>query len=246
VVPLYPVLVDLWRTLSRIPALGVLTALTTLAATPPRTVVVLGDSLSAARPGSLCWPVELARQIAASGRVGPGVVNRAISGNRLLRHGYGPSGLSRLERDVLGESGLAAVVLLLGTNDISYSQLRAEDLPGIDRSPASAADLAAGYQEVARRVREAGARAVGATLPPFGGAPTWSPAAEAKRQALNFWIRESNLLDAVLDFDAVLRDPAEPTRLLPGFDSGDHVHPSDAGQAAMAAAVNPSLLLERG
>jgi lysophospholipase L1-like esterase len=215
--------------------------MSSVAAAPPRTIVVLGDSLSAPRPGRLCWPVELARRAGASARDGTTVVNRAISGNRLLRDGLGPSGLSRLERDVLREPGLDAVVLLLGTNDLAYPQLRAEDLPGIDLGEASAEELVTGYRQAAGRIRKAGARAVGATLPPFGGAVAWSPAAEARRQAMNFWIRESDVLDAVLDFDAVLRDPAEPARLLPAFDSGDHLHPNDQGQAAMAEAASVSL-----
>ncbi|MDR7335010.1 SGNH/GDSL hydrolase family protein [Roseateles asaccharophilus] len=211
-------------------------------------VVAIGDSITdgnAATPGAdQRWPDHLARRLAAQGIA---VLNAGISGNRLLRDGMGSSALARFDRDVLRHCGVRAVVVLLGTNDIGWPgglfapQEALPDLP----------ELSAGFEALIRQARARGVHVIGATLPPFRdalkGTPLeghYSPQKEALRQALNHWIREAGAFDAVVDFDAVLRDPVQPDRLRPDLDSGDHLHPGDAGYRAMAKAIVLPLLLE--
>ncbi|MEV1050724.1 SGNH/GDSL hydrolase family protein [Streptomyces sp. NPDC049887] len=196
------------------------------------TVVALGDSLTdgaGSTPDTdRRWTDHLADRL-RSGRWGYGVVNQGISGNRLLLDGIGPSGLSRFDRDVLGRPGARVVVIALGVNDL----LR----------PAGTADPAgvtAGLRSLADRARARGLRVVGATLMPFEGHPRYSPALEAARQEINGAVRAGTVFDAVVDFDRALRDPYAPERLHPAYDSGDHLHPNDAGYARMAHSVDLS------
>jgi lysophospholipase L1-like esterase len=214
---------------------------------PAATVVALGDSITdgnSATPGAdQRWPDHLARRLAVHGVA---VLNAGISGNRLLRGGMGESALARFERDVLGQPGVRAAIVLIGTNDIGWPGgpfAPSEGAPGL-------AALTQGLRQLAEQGRARGVRVIGATLPPFEhaleGTPLQghsSPAKDALRQALNRWIRESGAFDAVADFDAVLRDPARPSRLKPEFDSGDHLHPGDAGYRAMAQAIDLQALL---
>ncbi|MDI9886260.1 SGNH/GDSL hydrolase family protein [Streptomyces sp. HNM0645] len=199
------------------------------------TVVALGDSLTdgaGSTPDTdRRWTDHLADRL-RSGRWGYGVVNQGISGNRLLRDGIGPSGLSRLDRDVLDRPGARVVVIALGVNDL----LR----------PAGTADPAgvtAGLRNLADRARARGLRVAGATLMPFEGHPRFSPALEAARQEINEAVRAGTVFDAVVDFDRALRDPYAPERLHPAYDSGDHLHPNDAGYARMARSVDLSVLM---
>jgi lysophospholipase L1-like esterase len=171
-----------------------------------------------------------------------GVVNAGISGNRLLRSNpgtaYGPGALTRLDRDVLAVPGVRWVVVLEGINDIAHSG----DSDRTDRA-ASAAQIIAGLQQVVARLRGRGVKAYCGTLTPFESTTLpgyYAPRGEAKRQAVNAWIRAGGC-DAAIDFDTALRDPSRPARLRPGFDSGDHLHPNAAGYAAMARAVDLSL-----
>ena len=160
-----------------------------------------------------------------------------ISGNRVLREGAGSSGLARFDRDVLSRPAARWVLLLLGINDIGFSAI-----PGLPTSEkATAEDIIAGHQMLIRRARLHGLSIIGATLMPVEGVNTYTPAGEEMRQQVNQWIRSSGQFDAVVDFDAATRDPARPTRLHPEFDSGDHIHPNDAGNRAMAEAVDLSL-----
>lgn len=210
-------------------------------------VVTVGDSITdgnGASPGrDQRWPDHLSRRLAPRGVA---VLNAGISGNRLLRDGWGHSALARFERDVLGHAGVRAAIVLLGTNDIGF--------PGTPFAPAEApvalADLARALRQLVEQAHARGVRVVAGTLPPFEhsleGTPLeghYSPAKETLRVALNAWIREAGVFDGVADFDAVLRDPAHPSRLLPALDSGDHLHPGDAGYQRMAEAVDLSTLL---
>lgn len=163
------------------------------------------------------------------------IANAGISGNRVLSEGApqaGVNALARFDRDVLLQPGVTHVIVMEGINDIGIAR----------QSPSpSADDLIAGHRQLIERARARGLKIIGATLTPFEGAAYWTAEGEAKRQALNRWIRTGGLYDAVIDFDAVLRDPAQPTKFLPQYDSGDHLHPNDAGYQAMGNAVDLAL-----
>ncbi|WP_338764196.1 SGNH/GDSL hydrolase family protein [Massilia sp. METH4] len=210
------------------------------------TIVALGDSITdgsnTTTDANRRWPDVLALRLqGARPGLRLGVVNRGIGGNRLLRDPgewppFGRAVLARFDRDVLATAGVRHVVLLIGINDIGH--------PGTGSMPAaegpSAEDLIAGYRQVIARARAHGISIHGATLTPFEGTvfPGYYTAPkEAVRQAVNKWIRESREFDSVIDFDRALRDPAQPSKLLAKYDSGDHLHPNDAGMAAMAEAV---------
>ncbi|WP_405780463.1 SGNH/GDSL hydrolase family protein [Streptomyces sp. NBC_00859] len=156
-----------------------------------------------------------------------GVLNEGISGNRVLLDGKGQSGLVRFDRDVLGRSGVKAVVIELGINDI----LR---LP----HNVNARQITGGLHKMATEARARGLHVVGATLMPFGGHYGVTPQLEAVRQQVNAAIRAGGVYDSVVDFDKALRDPYAPSRLRPAYDSGDHLHPSDAGYRTMAMALD--------
>lgn len=198
-------------------------------------VVAFGDSIT---EGALSTPdahrryTDLldARLAADPAWAGWGVVNAGLGGNRLLFDGFGPRALDRFERDVLQVAGARAAIVLIGINDLHA--------PAAGIGPAvGPEELVKGLQELVRRGRQGGLRMVLATLPPCEGYGYATAASEAGRQALNTWIRAQSQADAVLDLDAVLRDPARPQRLHPAFDSGDGLHPNDAGMAAIAQAV---------
>jgi lysophospholipase L1-like esterase len=206
-----------------------------------RTVVALGDSITdgngSTPDADRRWPDFLARRLAPRGI---GVANAGISGARLLADGMGVNALARFEQDVLAQPGVTDVVVLLGINDIGW--------PGSpfapDEAPATLDALAAGFRQLVAMAHARGVRVTGCTLPPFEGALEgtpyaghYSPRKEVLRQALNAWIRSAGAFDAVADFDAVLRDPRNPRRMRAAYDSGDHLHPGDAGYEAMAGAI---------
>jgi lysophospholipase L1-like esterase len=150
----------------------------------------------------------------------------------VLRDGAGLSALARFDRDVLSIAGVRWVILLEGINDIN---LRGRE----DGSEAvTSDDLIAGYRQIIERSRTHGIKIAGATLTPEEGVPTMSERGEQIRQTVNRWIRTSGLFDAVVDFDAVIRDPSRPIRMRPEYDPGDHIHPNDAGNQAMADALD--------
>lgn len=224
-----------------------LSAIQVEAAPGAQTVAILGDSISDGATASLGmdarWPDFLARRLAPHGVA---VINAGISGARLLSDGMGDNALARFERDVLTQPGVRTVVVLLGINDISW--------PGTAFAPRqkrpTLEELTNGYTQLIAQARSRGVRVIAATLTPFEGALPgtplsnyYQPEKDALRQQLNAWIRASGSFDAVLDFDALARDPAHPLRLLPAYDSGDHLHPGDAGNRALAEAINMSLLL---
>ena len=167
------------------------------------------------------------------------VLNSGIGGNRILHDIVGPSALNRLDRDVLVQSGATYLILSPGNTDILLP-----DLIGLPAQNVSAAQIIQGHRQIITRARAMGLRVYGATLPPVDGFPFpgfWTPVMEEKRQLVNRFVRRSGAYDAVIDFDAVLRDPAQPTRLRPEYDSGDHVHPNDLGHRAMAEAIDLKL-----
>ncbi|MFE2728580.1 RICIN domain-containing protein [Kitasatospora sp. NPDC059327] len=193
-------------------------------------VAALGDSITdgwySTRNANRRWPDVLAARLqSAPGNLVKGVANEGIVGNRVLQDGRGESAVKRLRRDVLSQRGLRTVILLEGVNDI------------LNNVPSSQ-DLIDGYRDIVGRAHTAGVCVVGATILPFGGWNTWTAAGEQIRQEANAFIRNGGLFDAVVDFDAVVRDPAQPSRMLPAYDSGDRLHPSDAGMRAMGEAVN--------
>jgi lysophospholipase L1-like esterase len=202
-------------------------------------VVAFGDSITDGQAstanGNRRWPDLLARrlqlELGVAGNIG--VANRGISANSLLKD-YpdamlaGQRGVARFDRDVLATSGARWVIVLIGINDIVYSS---------GSSPIPVDSLINGHLQLVSRARAAGLRAIGATLTPFEGHSYYTAARENVRKRFNDWMRSSGAYDAVVDFDLALRDPARPTRLRAAIDSGDHLHPNNAGYQALAQAV---------
>ena len=201
-------------------------------------VVAIGDSITdgygASVDANSRWPDHLARRFQAA-NIDMGVLNVGIGGNRVLGDGLGVSALARFDRDVLVQTGVTHVVVLEGINDIAA-------MGGGSRAPA--ADLIAGHKQLIARAHARGLTIYGATLTPFEGTTIpgyWTAEGEAIRQELNAWIRTSGAYDGVVDFDAAVLDPQRPLWFLPRYDSGDHLHPGDAGYEAMATAVDLEL-----
>lgn len=193
-------------------------------------VVCFGDSLTegVGTSDGHSYPDVLSR------RLGAKVWNAGIGGNQLLRDGYGESGLRRYHRDVLDVPGVTHVVVELGINDIGLAAMDGHPVPGAEL-------ITTGLATLARAARHAGVTAIGATLSPNGGAlfpGHHSPEGERVRQAVNAWIRSGAEFTAVVDIDVALRDPDRPTWYRPDLDSGDHLHPNDAGAEAIAHSID--------
>lgn len=205
-------------------------------------VLALGDSITdgwqSTPNGNDRWPDVLARRLHANpGTEHVGVLNEGISGNRVLNFGAGPSAMTRFDRDVLAQDGVRWMVVLESINDIGrLHQLRDPD------DAVTAEQLEQGLRQLAERAHEHGIKVIGATLTPYGGAGYYSQKGEQVREAVNDWIRTSGTFDAVADFDKVTRDPQNPTQFNPEYDSGDHLHPNDAGYQAMGSAIDLKLL----
>ena len=209
-------------------------------------VVVLGDSITdghgATTDGNNRWTDLLARRLAASPATSHiAVLNKGIGGGRVLFDGLGPSALARFDRDVLGPAGVKWLIVLEGINDLDTLTREAPARPEAHAERVAA--LIAGYEQIVTRAHAHGLKVYGATILPGMGSTYYHPDAgnEADRQAVNAWIREKGHFDAVIDFDAVMRDTTNPAWLLPALDSGDHLHPNPRGFQAMADAVNLSL-----
>jgi lysophospholipase L1-like esterase len=216
--------------------------------------VALGDSITDGAVTTINanhrWPDFLARRLQANPSLRHlGVLNKGIGGNRLLHNGntlpgtpfagigplFGDSALARFDRDVAAQPGARYVIVLLGINDIGHPTSVAPPAEAV-----SVQEMIFGYRQLIARAHERGLRIYGATMTPFQNttiAGYYNAANEAKRLAVNRWIRTSGEWDGVIDFDRAVRDPNQPLRMLPAYDSGDHLHPNDAGMRAMADAI---------
>jgi len=210
-------------------------------------VATLGDSITdghgATTNGNDRWPDVLAARMQAdkSART-VGVLNEGIGGNRLLLDGLGPNALARFDRDVVAQTSIRAVIVLEGVNDLG-TLTRDHDVSAEEHA-ALVARIEGAYAQMIAKGHAHGIRVIGATILPYGGSKYYHPGpeSEADRQAINAWIREAGHFDAVVDFDKLTRDPAHPDRLLPEFDSGDHLHPGPEGYKAMGDAIPLKLL----
>jgi len=224
-----------------------LDAVDMMAPADTKVIVAFGDSITdgarSTPDTNNRWPDHLARRLLAQG-IKMGVLNAGIGGNRVLNEapvapgadmravGAGINALARFEHHVLSLPGATHVIVLEGINDIGNAR---------DNPTPSAADLIAAHKQLIEQAHARGLRIIGATLTPFWGAAYYTEAGEAKRQALNEWIRTGKAYDGVVDFDKAARDPADPKKLLEKYDSCDYLHPSDAGYKAMADAIDLSL-----
>ncbi len=209
-------------------------------------VVAIGDSITdgyGVTPNhNTRWTDRLAERLRSTPATRAfGVVNAGIGGNRVLLDGLGPNLMARFDRDVVARSGVRWAILLEGVNDLGVLTREAPATPA--QHAAIVAQIIAGYTQLAARAHTHGITMIGGTITPFGGNDYYhpGPATEADRQAINAFIRTSGTFDAVIDFDRVMRDPAHPDRLAPAYDSGDHLHPSEAGYRRMGGAVPLSL-----
>ncbi len=208
-------------------------------------IVAFGDSITdgfaTTANKDQAWPTLLAGRLASGKSTAMvGVLNLGISGNRVLRDVAGTNALARFDRDVLARPGVRWMILLEGINDITFSAI-----PGIPPGQAvTAGDLIWGYRQIIERAHLHGIKVAGATILPVEGVLTYTENGEAIRQAVNQWIRTGGAFDAIIDFDTLTRDPANPKRLRADFDSGDHVHPNDAGNQAMADVIDLSTFLK--
>jgi lysophospholipase L1-like esterase len=187
---------------------------------------------------NLRWPDDLAVRLHANPATAHiGVLNEGISGARILHDITGPSVLARLDRDVLAQTGAKWVIVALGTNDIGRTFF-----PRVpNEAPVTAEQLEWGLQQIVARAHARNIRVIATTLNPYEGAEFYNAQGDQMRQAFNTYVRTSGIFDGVVDFDRVMRDPAHPLRFLPAFDSGDHLHPNDAGYKAMADSIDLKL-----
>ena len=212
-------------------------------------VVAIGDSITDGMRSTLNankrWPDDLSRRLRNAGVDDVAVLNAGISGGRLLHDSpcYGEKLERRFAQDALDLPDARKVIVLIGINDINFGYVPPHT--GLDcdvpHQKVNAAELIAGYRDLIEQAHRRGIKIYGGTITPAD----LPPQREAIRRQVNAWIRHSTAFDGVIDFDAALRDPARPTRLQRRYDSGDHVHPNDAGYAAMAHAVPLDLLTSR-
>jgi lysophospholipase L1-like esterase len=218
-------------------------------------IITLGDSITdgfGVKAGEyLDWPDQLAKRLAVgTDTTNLAVVNEGIGGNRILHDGMGVSTLARFDRDVLATPGVRTLLFLEGVNDLGWPHMKPPKgmdlskikMPDFAAEDVVAADLIYGMMQIIDRAHEHGIKIVGATILPYEGSDYFSDKGEATRQVVNQWIRTGSTFDGVVDFDAVVRDPAHPTRFRNGLQSGDFLHPNAAGYKAMADAIDLLLL----
>ncbi len=220
-----------------------LSGIEVLASQNTSAVVTLGDSITDGAAATLDanhrWPDVLADEISARKGNALAVLNEGISGNRLLHEFAGPSALARFDEDVLAQDGVKYLIVLDGINDIGWPHMENGKFAG---EVVSAQQIISALRQIAERAHAHGIRVFCGTLTPFEGAFYQTPDGEAEREAVNRWIRTGGAFDGVIDFDEVTRDSKNPKRLLPADDSGDHLHPGDAGYEAMGHAAAKVLL----
>ena len=211
-------------------------------------IVVLGDSITdghgATTNGNDRWTDVLAQRLQGSPATRSlGVLNQGIGGNNLLTDGLGPNALARVDRDVLAQTGVRYLIVLEGVNDLGGLARHGEVSPA--EHSALVHRIEEAYQQIVLRAHAHGIKVIGATILPYTGSDFYhpGPSSEADRQAVNQWIRTPGHFDEIVDFDKIARDPAHPERLLPEYDSGDHLHPSPAGYSAMGGAVPLSIFV---
>ena len=216
------------------------------AANPSAAIAVLGDSITdghgVATNSNGRWTDVLAERLRRSEATrSVAVLNLGIGGNRVVADGIGPNAIARFGRDVLASSGVKYVILLEGVNDLGV--LTRDKPVSADQHRQLVASILAAYRQMIERAHEHGIRMIGATIMPYGASGYYHPDAanEADRTAINSWIRAPGHFDAVIDFDALMRDPRQPNRLRKDYDLGDGLHPSAAGYHAMGEAVPLSL-----
>jgi lysophospholipase L1-like esterase len=210
-----------------------------------RSIVAFGDSITdgylSSADANHRWPDYLVSRLAAAHRR-VAVVNEGIGGNRIWHNAipdrsfFGPNGLSRFDRDAVNIAGATHIVVLLGINDIGQANPTSHP-----EEQVSAEDIIVGLQQFALRAHAGGIRIIAGTLTPYEGAAYFDIRGEKMREQVNAWIRSAGEFDGLIDFDAALRDPTAPTKMRVIYDSGDHLHPSDAGYKAMAEAVDLAL-----
>lgn len=205
-------------------------------------IVVLGDSITdghgATTNGNDRWTDVLAARLQNSHKThNVGVSNQGIGGNHLLTDGLGPNALARIDRDVLAQAGVRWLIVFEGVNDLG-GLARLGEVSAADHAT-RVKNVVAAYQQIVIRSHAQGIRVIGATITPYAGSDYYHPGllSEADRQTVNQWIRAQGYFDAVIDFDAVVRDPRQPDRLLGIYDCGDHLHPSPAGYKAMGDSI---------
>jgi lysophospholipase L1-like esterase len=202
-------------------------------------VVTFGDSITEGFGSTVnefrSWSDRLAERLAQNRDTRHwSVVNAGINSNRLLHNGPGTGALARFDRDALSVPGIAAIIVLEGINDIGYSHT-------VPSEAVTAEDIIAAYRQIIARAHARGIVVIGATIPPYENAHYYVAEGEQMRQAVNAWIRSSAAFDGIVDFDAVMRDPAHPSQVDASLERGDHLHPNDAGYAVMANAVDLKL-----
>ncbi|WP_347304587.1 SGNH/GDSL hydrolase family protein (plasmid) [Croceibacterium sp. TMG7-5b_MA50] len=230
----------------RVRAPGIVSAVEISGAAPTQVLVAFGDSITegaGATPGrAMDWPAQMARLLAGAGPAGQcwAVANAGISGNRLLHTGRGPNALSRFDRDVLGVAGATHVVILEGINDIG----KVRD-PARAAEQVTAAQITGAYAQLLARAKAAGLKVIFGTLLPYEGAAYADAAGEQRRQAVNGWLRANAAsFDGLIEFEPALGDPANPAAMRAEYQTGDDLHPNDAGYTVMAQTALPVVLAQ--